>query len=103
MPQSSEEFLTGLKDEIKEVEEELRKNRRLHLEDELGDILWDYLHLIHSLEDEERISVENVISRCEKKYGERVKAKDEPGAWTKIKEKQKKELEQSRIEQNEQK
>lgn len=56
---SSEDFFNELKGEIKEVE---NFYSRKNLEEELGDVLWDYLMLIQKLEDEKKIKRENVIS-----------------------------------------
>ncbi|MGI9280994.1 MAG: MazG nucleotide pyrophosphohydrolase domain-containing protein [Endozoicomonas sp.] len=36
--------------ELKEVSEELASGRTCHLEDELGDVLWDYLNFLLSLD-----------------------------------------------------
>jgi len=66
-------YLKWLKDEIIEVENELKDNNSIYLEDELWDILWDYLNLLAWLEKEWKItSIEKVFSRSEKKYSERI-------------------------------
>jgi len=92
MPQNSTAFLSGLADEVEEVAQELSMNRKPHLEDELGDILWDYLHLLYSLELEGKVEVSSVIKRCEKKYSERIQARNSSEEWQHIKKEQKQKL-----------
>ena len=87
-------YFDWLKDEIEEVREELKENNSVYLEDELWDILRDYLNLIESLKWEWKISsLENIVLRAEKKYFERVKAikwkKDKVSPWFETKSKQK--------------
>lgn len=45
-------FLDGLEDEITETKDEIASGKKVYLEDELGDIFWDYACLLYSLEDE---------------------------------------------------
>ncbi len=93
-------YFEGLKDEVLEVEEELKENNSVYLEDELWDIFWCLLNLIDRLEDEWKIWwIENILKRSEKKISERIKAintetwKLKDSKWKEIKKKQKKELE----------
>lgn len=75
--------------EIEEVREELDSGRQCYLEDELGDVLWDYLNLLYNLEDEGKISLISVFKRASKKYDERIATIANGGSWASIKEKQK--------------
>ena len=42
----SETFVEWMEDEIREMREELKSWNRVFLEDELGDIFWDYICLL---------------------------------------------------------
>jgi NTP pyrophosphatase (non-canonical NTP hydrolase) len=53
----SETYIDGIWDEIYEVHKEIRENNHVFLEDELGDVFWNFSCLLASLE---------------KKYSERV-------------------------------
>lgn len=64
----SETYLSELRAEIDEVVEEIPKNRTCYLEDELGDVLWDYLNTVLALEKESGITVESVLIRAFHKY-----------------------------------
>lgn len=68
-----EMYLHWLKDEVSEVFEEIKDNNHVYLEDELWDILWDYLNVLHYLEREGKIrSAEHVFHRSFQKFSERV-------------------------------
>ena len=85
-------YLADIKEEVDEVLEELPKSRQCYLEDELGDILWDYLNVLTSLEKEQGIDAQAVLARACQKYEERVSGIESGKAWSDIKEKQKKAL-----------
>ncbi|MDD2907663.1 MAG: MazG nucleotide pyrophosphohydrolase domain-containing protein [Candidatus Gracilibacteria bacterium] len=87
-------YLDGIREELLEVEQEIKENNSVYLEDELGDVFWDYLCFIHALENEGKISsVEKVFERCYKKFGERVGYDGNGGDnWQEVKDAQKKEL-----------
>jgi len=91
-------YFEGWKEETKEVLEEIKENNSVYLEDELWDVLYDYLSLLKHLEKEWKISsLENVILRSEKKIWERVGAlKWKSGClwkcWDEVKKRQKEEL-----------
>lgn len=89
----SSTYFDEIKKELDEVHEELIKNRNVYLEDELGDVLWDYLNLLKNLEKEGKIELENVFERCNKKYSERLIGRKNGELWNDIKKKQKEELE----------
>lgn len=90
----SETYLDALSDEIAEVKSELDSNRQCFLEDELGDLLWDFVCLIEHLELEGKIIKKQVFRRALKKYSERVTFREEDETWESIKQKQKLELQQ---------
>ena len=82
-------YLAGIKEEVDEVIEELPKSRQCYLEDELGDILWDYLNVLSALEDEKGIDTQAVLTRACQKYEERISGIESGKTWADIKEKQK--------------
>lgn len=87
-------YLKWLREELEEVEKEIKENNSVYLEDELWDVFWDYLCLLHSLENEWKItSIDKVLERCYKKFGERVGYDwDWWYNWQEVKDKQKQEL-----------
>lgn len=85
----SETYLSGIKNEVDEVIEEIPKSRKCYLEDELGDVLWDYLNILAALEKEADIDSEAVLKRACEKYEERISGIENGQKWSDIKEKQK--------------
>jgi NTP pyrophosphatase (non-canonical NTP hydrolase) len=85
-------YLGELKKEIVEVEEELLLNRRCYLEDELGDVLWDYVNLLLALENEGEVDLESVLGRVCRKYEERVSGLERHEPWEAVKRRQKQRL-----------
>lgn len=87
-------YIEWLKEEIEEVKEEIKELNSVYLEDELWDIFWDYLCLLHSLEEENKIKTKKVFERCYEKYIERLwtSAEFEQVNWEDIKKKQKERL-----------
>ena len=97
-----------MNNEIAEACAELSSGRRCYLEDELGDILRDYLNALAALEKSHAISVEKVLQRACRKYEERISGSESGQFWKDIKARQKQapELEQKLFDkkiQNEQK
>jgi len=88
----SSTYLEEIKKELIEVEDELKLGKQIYIEDELGDVLWDYLNLLINLESENKIKVENVFERSRKKYFERINGINNGISWNEIKTKQKLEL-----------
>ena len=86
-------YLAEIKNEVDEVIEELPKSRQNYLEDELGDILWDYLNVLTSLEKEVGIDANAVLKRACRKYEQRVSGIESGEQWSDIKIRQKKALE----------
>jgi NTP pyrophosphatase (non-canonical NTP hydrolase) len=85
----SSTYFDELKKEIEEVGEELNADRQCYLEDELGDVFWDYLNLLYNLEVEGKISLPKVFERALGKYEERIDTISNGGTWSSVKEKQK--------------
>lgn len=82
-------YLNGMYDELEEVTEELNSGRQCYLEDELGDVIWDYLCMIQHLELEKKVLVSKVFDRVVKKYSERVITLEEGETWGDVKARQK--------------
>ena len=85
-------YIEWIKDELEEVNDEIKQNNTVYLEDELWDIMWNYFCLLHSLKEDKLIDEEKVFDRCYKKYSERLANNPWPGQWDKIKAIQKLEL-----------
>ena len=85
-------YLAEIRKELSEVEEEIEQGRRCYLEDELGDVLWDYLNILLALEKEQDISLESVFRRSLRKFDQRVSTISQGGRWQDIKTIQKNEL-----------
>ncbi len=91
------QYLEGLQDEVAEVRVEIKEHNRIHLEDELSDIAWDYACVLAKLEEAGYIaSAEAVIAHGLAKYAERAPAFLEASEdmWDAVKAKQKAELKQ---------
>ncbi|WP_413698933.1 MazG nucleotide pyrophosphohydrolase domain-containing protein [Psychromonas sp. KJ10-10] len=78
-------YLAEIKKEVDEVIEEIPKSRLCYLEDELGDILWDYLNILTALQQEKGIEPEAVLKRACQKYEQRVSGIEAGQAWSDIK------------------
>ena len=48
----SQTFYDGILDEMQEVKVEMDANKQVFLEDELGDVFWDFICLLENLEQE---------------------------------------------------
>lgn len=99
----SETYFEEMQKEIQETLVEYKSNKQVYLEDELGDILWDYLNLLTNLEKENKIeSIEKIFQRANKKYTQRVTGIQNGTGWDKVKQIQKQELkqEQENLENN---
>ncbi|ELB2920161.1 nucleotide pyrophosphohydrolase [Vibrio parahaemolyticus] len=88
----SSTYLDALVEEISEVKEELVSGRQCFLEDELGDLLWDFVCLIEHLELEGKVDKERVFQRSVDKYAERVTNRSPGETWEDVKLRQKLEL-----------
>ncbi len=85
-------YLDALRDEIAEVKDELCLKRQCFLEDELGDLLWNFVCTLEHLEREGKISKTAVFRRAKKKYAERVTNRCVGESWEDVKIRQKREL-----------
>ena len=91
----SKTYFKELPLEIEEAFVENKINNSVYLEDELWDILWDYLCLLNTLKIEWKISsIENVFKRSYKKFSWRINEKTWKNNWDwkEIKKLQKEEL-----------
>ncbi len=89
---SAREYLDGLRDEIDEVYNELKRNNNIYLTDELSDILWDYCNLLVQCEKEGLIdSADAVLRHGAQKYAERFDAllSGSNECWETVKKRQK--------------
>jgi len=94
-------LLDNIRDEVEEVREEIKSDNIAYLEDELSDILWDWMILVEKLKDNNYIgSHEDIMKRALKKYEERIlplngdSGDDE--IWRKVKARQKIALEKEK-------
>lgn len=85
-------YLQAIKKETDEVIEELPKDRACYLEDELADVLWNYLNSLLALEKEAGISTESVLRRACEKYEERIAGIESGELWKEVKARQKQAL-----------
>ncbi len=92
-------YLKEIINEIGEVKVEIRDDNVIYLEDELGDVFWDYLMILKFLEKEKKTrSVKEVFAHAIEKYKEIYQIfetdniDDTDRMWLEIKNKQKKEL-----------
>jgi NTP pyrophosphatase (non-canonical NTP hydrolase) len=90
----SSSYLERLRKEVEETKEQYKDNNSVYLEDELGDIFWDFFCLSYSLQNEWKItSIEKVLERCYKKFSGRTwNDWNTIWDWEIIKAKQKEEL-----------
>lgn len=87
--QGSNTYFNAIYDELLEVKAEIKSNQQCFLEDELGDVLWDYMCLLNHLEHEDKITIENVFKRAVSKYRERINGLNDGENWDDIKKRQK--------------
>lgn len=90
--QGSKTYFNAIYDELLEVKAEINNNRQCFLEDELGDILWDYMCLLQHLENENKINFDNVFHRAVEKYSERIHGINRGEEWDDIKIRQKEKI-----------
>ena len=85
----SKTYLGEIRKELAEVEEEIEAGRLCYLEEELGDVLWDYLNIVRCLADEQGVVVERVFERVRTKFEERISGMEDGESWADIKARQK--------------
>lgn len=88
----ADNYLQEIKNEVDEVLEELPNNRLCYLEDELADVLWDYVNAVLLLEKEQGVDLKSVLTRACKKYDQRVTAIEQGISWNDVKKEQKEQL-----------
>ncbi len=94
-PTTPEPYFAEIHSELEEAMAELTKDNVVYLEDELGDIFWDYCLLLSYLENQGYIdSVDAVFAQSVQKYQERAPAMRARSQeqWNTIKHAQKDEL-----------
>ncbi|MCA0936315.1 nucleotide pyrophosphohydrolase [Vibrio alginolyticus] len=84
-----ETYLVAIGKEVEEVREEIAEERLCYLEDELGDVLWNYLNVLKVLEREKGIDPQKVLYRACQKYEQRVSAIESGSSWETVKSEQK--------------
>lgn len=91
---SPETFIDGLLAEIEEVKVEFKEDKRVLLEDELGDVFWNYICLLEALNSEWKINTKKVFERCYQKFSQRLNVADgsDNGNWQDVKKMQKEKL-----------
>ena len=85
----SSTYLEEIKKEVDEVIEEMPKQRDCYLQDELADVLWDYLNVLQAIEQERGISIDSVLTRACDKYEERISGLESGKTWAEVKQGQK--------------
>lgn len=90
----AETYLDALAEEVGEVKDELYSDRECYLEDELADLLWNYLNALQVLENQQKISIEKVFARASTKYQQRIEGIQGGQSWADIKAQQKQQLAQ---------
>lgn len=90
----AETYLDALAEEVGEVKDELYSGRVVYLEDELGDLLWNYLNALQVLDNQQKINLEKVFARANTKYRQRVEGIQQGQRWADIKATQKQQLAQ---------
>lgn len=89
--QGSETYFRSIITETEEARAENREQNHIYLEDELGDIFWNFCCLLSSLEREGKIShKKEVFRRCYQKFSERIGEEGRGGHnWDEVKKSQK--------------
>lgn len=87
-------YLNEMEKEIHEVRQELiKENNTVYLEDELCDIIWDYLNLVHNLHKQyPEISLKKILKRTYKKFDFRINSCWKWMLWADVKKIQKETL-----------
>lgn len=99
--QGSATYIEWIKNEIEEVEVEIKNKKYIYLEDELWDVFWDYCCLLESLEAEWKIMKSRVFDRCYQKFSERIGENADSGHnWDAVKILQKERLQKEQEDYN---
>ena len=92
--QGSQTYFEEISKELEEVKQALETSYGPSIEDELGDVLWDFCNLLENLEQEEKITIKDVFKRAQEKYSQRILGVEQGLNWNDIKKDQKAQLEQ---------
>ncbi|EPP2131757.1 MazG nucleotide pyrophosphohydrolase domain-containing protein [Vibrio alginolyticus] len=90
--EGSDTYLQAMIEEVGEVRAEVASNKQCFLEDELGDLLWNFVCVLQHLELERKIDKQKVYQRAVQKYKERVTERKLGESWDDVKKRQKFEL-----------
>lgn len=85
----SDTYLQAMIDEVQEVRAEIITNRQCFIEDELGDLLWNFVCVLQHLELENKINKRKVYQRVVQKYRDRVTERLPNETWEDVKKRQK--------------
>ncbi|MCC8255818.1 MazG nucleotide pyrophosphohydrolase domain-containing protein [Vibrio campbellii] len=85
----SDTYLQAMIDEVQEVRAEIITNRQCFIEDELGDLLWNFVCVLQHLELENKIDKRKVYQRVVQKYRDRVTERLPNETWEDVKKRQK--------------
>lgn len=65
-------YIDAVENELEEAKHEMRKDNKVYLEDELGDVFWWMICLLTSMEKEWLIKKDKVFERAYNKFSERI-------------------------------
>lgn len=83
-----ESYLNDISKEVDEVLETLPRGDLPHLEEELGDVIWDTLNAILALEKTHSVDLHSVLHRAVKKYTYRIDGLEQGLSWHEVKDKE---------------
>lgn len=89
-----EMYIKAIAEELKETSHEIKDKNSIYLENELWDIFWTYINLLHTLDKKWYIKSEKVFDRSFKKFQERISGLENGLTWEQVKEKQNTNLKQ---------
>ncbi len=78
-------YLNDIKAEVDEVLEERPRLRRCYLEDELADVIWNYVNVLTAFEHNGEIEINSLLKRACDKYQQRVDGIESGIKWQQIK------------------
>ncbi len=78
-------YLNDIKSEVDEVLDERPKHRRCYLEDELADVIWNYVNVLTAFEYNGEIEIDSLLKRACEKYQQRVDGIESGMKWQQVK------------------
>ncbi|EAR10405.1 MazG nucleotide pyrophosphohydrolase domain-containing protein [Reinekea blandensis] len=84
-----ESYLNEISKEVDEVLETLPKGDLPHLEEELGDVIWDTLNAILALEHSHNVDIHSILQRTTDKYTFRIDGLEQGLSWQEVKQQEK--------------